>query len=101
MSGATATQLFAADFVPLKIELVRKSALAIVLLLGIAALGMYKPGGLTAYGRRKLQELLVVSERADHETPLGVKVFYVAAGLLVLVIVVLHLTGHSMGGHHQ
>ena len=101
VSGAAATQLFATDFGPLKLELVQKSALAIVLLLGIAALGMYKPWGLTAYGRRKLQEPLAVQERADHPTPLGVKVFYVAAGLLVLAILVLHLTGHSMGGHHH
>ena len=50
VSGAVVAQLFATDFVPLKVELVQKSALAIVLLLGIAALGIYKPWGLTAYG---------------------------------------------------
>src|SRR5258708_4979471 len=43
--GAAAAQLLASDFTPLKIELVRKSALAIGLLLGITALGIYKPWG--------------------------------------------------------
>lgn len=101
VAGAAATQLFATDFVPLRTELVNKSALAIVLLLGITVLGIYKPWGLTAYGRRKLQTPLGVQERADCPTPLGVTVLYVAGGLLVLVVVVLHLTGHSMGGHHH
>jgi len=101
VSGAAATQLFAADFGPLKIELVQKSALAIVLLLGITTLGIYKPWGLTAYGRRKQQEELAPQERADHVTPLRVKLFYATAGLFVLFILVRHLTGHSLGGHHH
>jgi len=101
MSGATATQIVASDFVPLKTELAQKSAFAIVLLLAITTLGMYKPWGLTAYGRRKQQQDLVPEERVDHVTPLGVKVFYAAAGLLVLVILVLHLTGHSLGAHQH
>jgi len=58
VSTAVAIQLFATDFDPLKSELVQKSALAIVLLLVIATLGIYKPWGLTAYGRRKQQESL-------------------------------------------
>jgi len=99
VSGAVATQLFAADFGPLKAELVQKSALAIVLLLAIAILGLYKPWGLTAYGHRKLQKELAVPEKGERTVPLGVKVFYAAAGLLVLAVLVLHLTGHGFGGH--
>jgi hypothetical protein len=99
--GATAIQLVAKDFVPLKTELVQKSALAMVLLLAITTLGIYKPWGLTAYGRRKQQQDLVPEERVDHVTPLGVKVFYAAGGLVVLVILMLHLTGHSLGGPHH
>jgi len=101
VSGTAATQLFAADFRPLKTELVQKSALAIVLLLAIAALGVYKPWGLTSYGHRKLQKELAVSEHGERMIPLGVKVFYAAAALVALVILVLHLTGHSLGGHHH
>ena len=101
VSGAAATQLFAADFGPLKTELVQKSALAIVLLLAIAILGIYKPWGLTAYGHRELQKQLTVSHQSERITPLGVKIFYTAAGLLVLAILVLHLSGHALGGHHH
>jgi len=99
VSGATATQLFVTDFVPLKIELVRKSALAIVLLLGIATLGIYKPWGLTAYGLRKQQERRGVEGEPDIKTPLGVKAFFAIIGVLVLVVVVLHLSGHGFGMH--
>jgi hypothetical protein len=101
VSGAAATQLFAADFGPLKTELVQKSALAIVLLVSIAILGIYKPWGLTAYGHRKLQTGLAVPEQSEKMIPLGVKVFFASAGLLVLAILVLHLTGHGLGGHHH
>ena len=101
VSGAAASQLFTADFGPLKTELAQKSALAIVLLLGITTLGTYKPWGLTAYGRRNRQEELAPQARADHVTPLGVKVLYAAMGLFVLFVLILHLTGHSLGGHHH
>jgi hypothetical protein len=100
VSGAAATQLFVADFGPLKTELVQKSALAIVLLLGIAVLGIYKPWGLTAYGHSRLQQKLSASPQRERVTPLAVKIFYAAASLLVLAILVLHLSGHSLGRHH-
>jgi len=29
----------------------------------------------------------------------GVKIFYAVVGVLVLVVVMLHLTGHGFGGH--
>lgn len=92
--------MFTADFIPLKIELVRTPALAIVLLLGITALGVYKPWGLTAYGRRKQQESRGVKGQPEYGTPLGVKVFFAIIAALALVVVVLHLTGHGLGGMH-
>lgn len=103
VSGAAATQLFAADFGPLKTELMQKSALAIVLLLSIATLGVYKPWGLTTYGRRKLQERLQGGQQSEHATPLGVWLFYAAAAVVMVlfVVLVLHLTGHGLGGHHH
>lgn len=99
VSGATATQLFATDFAPLKIELVRKSALAIVLLLGITALGIYKPWGLTAYGLRRQQDRRGVEGEPDNKTPLGVKAFFAIIGVLVVVVILLRLTGHGLGMH--
>lgn len=100
VSGTSATQLFTADFVPLQTELAKKSALAIALLIGITALGIYKPWGLTAYGRRKLSGPLALSERAAPATPWGVKILYAAAGLLLVTILLL-LSGHGLGRHHH
>ena len=97
ISGAAAETLFSADLGPLKTELVRAPSLAIVLLLVAASLGVYKPWGLTRYGRRKQQERRKVEQQPNNETPLGVKIFYAVIGVLVLVVVVLHLTGHVLG----
>jgi len=99
VSGAAVETLFSADFGPLKTELVRAPSLAILLLLVAASLGVYKPWGLTRYGRRKQQERRKVEQQPNNETPLGVKIFYAVIGALVLVVVMLHLTGHGFGGH--
>jgi hypothetical protein len=99
VSGATAETLFSADLDPLKAELVRAPSLAILLLLVVTTLGVYKPWGLTRYGRRKQLERRKVQQQPDNETPLGVKIFFAVIGVLVLVFVVLHLTGHGFEGH--
>ena len=99
VSGAAAETLFSADFGPLKTELVRAPSLAILLLLVAASLGVYKPWGLTRYGRRKQQERRKVEQQPNNATSLGVKIFYALIGVLVLIVVMLHLTGHSFGGH--
>ncbi len=99
VSGASAETLFSTELDPLKTELVRAPSFAIVLLLVATTLGVYKPWGLTPYGQRKQQERRKVQQQPDNETPLGVKIFYAVIGVLVLVVVVLHLTGHGLGGH--
>jgi hypothetical protein len=99
VSGAAAETLFSADLVSLKTELVRAPSLAIVLLLVVTTLGVYKPWGLTRYGRRKQQERRKVQQQPDNETPLGVKIFFAVIGALVLVFVVLHLTGLGFKSH--
>lgn len=99
VSGATAETLFSAEFAPLKTELVRAPSLAILLLLMVTTLGVYKPWGLTRYGRRKQQERRKVQYQPDNQTPLGVKIFFAVIGVLVLVFVALHLTGHGFESH--
>jgi len=99
VAGATAESLFSRDFGTLKTELVRAPSLAILLLLGVTTLGVYKPWGLTRYGQRKQQERRKVQQQPDNETPLGVKIFFALIGVLVLVFVVLHLTGHGFESH--
>ena len=99
VSGAAAETLFSAELGPLKTELVRAPSLAILLLLVVTTLGVYKPWGLTRYGRRKRHERRNVQLQPESETPLGVKLFFAVIGMLVLVFVVLHLTGHGFESH--
>ena len=99
VSEAAAETLFSPDFGPLKTELVRAPSLAIVLLLVVATLGVYKPWGLTRYGQRKQQEQRKVQHQPEYKTPLGVKIFYAVIAVLVLAFVVLHLTGHGFESH--
>src|SRR5258708_7626683 len=77
-SGAAAETLFSTDFGPLKTELVRAPSLAILVLLVVTTLGVYKPWGLTRYGIRKRQEPRKVHPKRDNETPLGIKLFFAA-----------------------
>ncbi|MHB8412789.1 MAG: hypothetical protein ACYDDI_12715 [Candidatus Acidiferrales bacterium] len=99
VSGGATETLFSADLGPLKTELVRAPSIAVVLLLVATTLGVYKPWGLTRYGRRKQQERRKVQQQPDNETPLGVKIFFAVSGAFVLVFVVLHLTGHGFESH--
>jgi hypothetical protein len=99
VSGAAAEALFSPDLGPLKTELVRAPSLAILLLLVVTTLGVYKPWGLTRYGQRKQQEVRKVQQQPEKKTPLGVKIFFGVIVVLVLVFVVLHLTGHGFESH--
>jgi MFS family permease len=99
VSGAAAETLFSADLGPLKTELVRAPSLSILFLLVAATLGVYKPWGLTRYGRRKQQERSKVQQQPSNETPFGVKISFAVIAMLVLVFVVLHLTGHGFERH--
>ena len=99
VSGATADTLFSPDLGPLKTELVRAPGLAILLLVAVTTLGVFKPWGPTRYGRRKLQERRKEPLQPDNGTPLGIKIFLSAIGVLVLVFIVIHLTGHGFGSH--
>lgn len=98
VTGTTTAALFGADFEPLKTELVRAPSLALVVLLTIASLGVFKPWGLTPYGQRKPQERSMSAQQSKNGTPLGVKLFLSGIGILLLVVVMMHLAGH--GFHH-
>ena len=71
-------------------QLAWDAGLALLVLILITTLSVYKPWGLTSYGRRRLPP------RPDVETPLGLKVFLVGVGVIVLVgFVVSHHGGHG------
>ena len=85
--------------------------LALVLLLAATVLGVYKPFGTTAYGRRKhYEQRQAVSSTtrtsagtaADVDTSSTPAWIYVAGAVaiaLALLVVTLHLTGHVPTGH--
>jgi hypothetical protein len=101
VSGAAAEALFSPDLLSLKTELVRAPSVAIVFLLTATTLGVYKPWGLTRYGRRKQQEWGKAQPQPENETPFGLKVFLSLIGVLILTFIVLHLTGHGFESHHH
>ena len=101
VSGAAAEALFSPNLLSLKTELVRAPSVAIVFLLTATTLGVYKPWGLTRYGRRKQQERGKAQPQPENETPFGLKVFLSLIGALVLTFIVLHLTGHGFESHHH
>jgi hypothetical protein len=113
MSGVVAeTILSSADFRALRIQLVVHAAGGLLVLLAATTLSVYKPWGLTPYGRRKQQERHKVSPtnlishpgsidyasvgrewRFTTSTPRWVYVVGFHAIGLVLLFLVLHLTG--------
>jgi len=85
----------------MRIQLVASAAAALVVLLAATALSVYKPMGMTPYGRRKQQEELMVPQPV-HEAGTGTRwgryVLFGIIGLVVLFII-LHLLGGGLRGH--
>lgn len=85
------------------------SILALILLIAATVLGVYKPFGMTAYGRRKYEQqqqavsstLTSASTAYIHagRTPAWIYVAGVVAIALALLAVILHLTGHVPTSH--
>ena len=99
MAGVAAnTPLSIVDLHGLKIQLVIESAAAVLVLVVATALSVYKPWGMTRYGRRKQRAETGVLPDREPTTSWGP---YVLLGIfgLALLFVGLHLTGHGMGGH--
>ena len=84
-------------------QLVVDAGAAVLVLLVITTLGVYKPWGRTGYGRRKQRE-----ERGEapgprpatgEALPLGLKLFLAGLGLLLTAFAVVHLAGGGLGRH--
>jgi len=76
-------------------ELVTKAGLAIVVLIVITTISIYKPWALTPYGRRKKSPQL-----PNKETSIALKVSLAVIGVLVVLgVIAEHLTGHGLGPH--
>jgi hypothetical protein len=106
---AAETLLFSGDFRALRIQLVVHAAGGLLVLLAATTLSVYKPWGLTPYGRRKQAEWRTdrlsypeSSASSDHGSgtiaPRWVYVVGIHAIGLILLFVALHLAGVSP--HH-
>jgi len=111
VSGTAAGTLLRAELGGVGFVLVRASGLGILVLLVVMTLSVYKPWGLTRYGRwqyqppRSLRTLPVTPvSNPDNETTgdrpsLGLKIALGVIGVIVVVVAVLHLTGGGLGIH--
>ena len=79
-----------------RIQLIANAAAAAVVLLIATALSVYKPFGLTAYGRRKRQSQNTIRQTSRNRWAyvLGIMVI-----LLIIAFIVLHLAGGGLRGH--
>jgi hypothetical protein len=76
------------------------AALATLLLFLATVLAVYKPPGLTAYGRRKQQEKTVGSDRVAATTrERWLYIIGMIALAIALLVVISHLTGGDFGHH--
>lgn len=94
-------------------QLVFDAGLAVLVLIGITALSVFKPWGRTPYGQRQLQEErgprpagappAPLRNPGNHEIggglPRGLKLLLAAVGLFVAVIIILHLSGRGFMSH--
>ncbi|HXV82444.1 MAG TPA: hypothetical protein VEG60_21465 [Candidatus Binatia bacterium] len=102
------TTMSSADFGALRIQLVVHAAGALLVLLAVTTLSVYKPWGMTAYGRRKDHERRKLSQtelfsypdpsvRPDQGSTTIAPRWVFVVGLhaigLVLLFAILHLTG--------
>ena len=96
----TDTTLAQGELAGLRIQLIADAGAAILVLLVATTLSIYKPRGLTPYGRRKQhdEDGSVSDSRPASGTPW---VRYVLFGMLglVLLFIVIHLAGGGLHGH--
>jgi hypothetical protein len=99
---ARETTVSGANVARLRIQLVADAGAALLALLVNVTLSVYKPRGMTPYGRRAQHGQRVGLDRGSTtSTPRWVRLFGILAAGLVLLFVVLHLTGGGLGGHHR
>ena len=97
-SAAADMTLLAGDFRGLRIQLVADAAAAVLVLLVATALSVFKPQGLTPFGRKQLGE---PGTGSSNGTPRWARlVGIIVIAVVVLFLIVKHLTGGGLGHHH-
>ena len=95
---AAERRLSSADLRQLRIQLVADAAAALVALLVATTLSVYKPWGLTSYGRRE-DVVAMNSSRASIANPLWSRLWLLGVVVAVTLFVILHLMSGGMGHH--
>ena len=81
-------------------QLVGDAAFAVVILLGITAISIYKPWGRTIYGERILRPSQPTrTERMVSKVSLRTKIILAAATVFAIGFILLHLAGKGLGEH--
>jgi hypothetical protein len=87
----------------LRIQLVADAGAALLALIVATALSVYKPRGVTPYGRRKQRAQAVTVPGPRHglldSTPRWVKLTGAAALILAILFALAHVVGRGLGGH--
>lgn len=107
---AAETPLSSGDLRRLRVQLVADAGAALLVLLVATALAVYKPRGMTPYGRRKQHErrevpqtpVTPVSDPGGETTRgpgLERKIGLAVVGVIAAAFVVLHLAGGGLGRH--
>jgi hypothetical protein len=88
-------------------QLIFDAGLAVLVLLGITALSVFKPWGRTPYGHRQLDPSSRAHtdwndrlQRGRPRMPLGPKLLATFVVLFLVTMIVLHLTGHRFNHGH-
>ncbi len=108
---AAETTLSNTDLCGLRIQLVANAGAAVLVLLVAIALSVFKPLGMTPYGRRHEPRTMPQHRfsdtierqrgRSSISTPRWTYLFGIIAIVLVLLFAILHLTGGGLGGHRH
>jgi hypothetical protein len=95
------TTLARGELAGMRVQLVADAGAALVALLAATALSVYKPRGMTPYGRRKLERPsnLNAEQASAGSTSRWVKLAWIAAVILALAVVAIHLSGGGLGVH--
>ncbi len=100
------TTLASGELAGLRVQLVADAGAALLALLVATALSVYKPRGMTPYGRHKQHGRREVSQpltprrvTTTRGRPRWVRVFGIIVIVLVLLFVILHLSSGGLGGH--
>lgn len=100
---ARETTVAGADVRPLQMQIAGDAGAAVLALLVNVTLSIYKPRGLTPYGRRRQerQRERLAGDVGGEPAPVWIKVLAAVVVGLIVAFVVLHLAGGGLGALHH